>query len=68
MQKGTSQKVKPGANPVEQTMLAAEGQTMKTSEGFMPGFHHIPVLIVVKLISASRNARFGAPTAIAEKH
>jgi hypothetical protein len=55
MKRGTSQKVKPGASPVEQTMLAAAAQTMQTSEGFMPTFHHIPVLIVVKLIYAAWN-------------
>jgi hypothetical protein len=55
MQKGTSQKVKPGASPVEQTMLAAAAQTMKISESFVPTFHYIPVLIVVKLISAAWN-------------
>jgi hypothetical protein len=32
MQKGISQKAKPGASPVEQTMLAIAGQMMKTSE------------------------------------
>ncbi len=51
----SSQKDKPGASPVELMMLAAAGQTMKTSEGFMPTFHHIPVLIVVKLIFAAWN-------------
>jgi len=55
MRRGTSQKVKPGASPVEQTMLAAAAQMMKISEGFMPTFHHIRVLIVVKLISAVWN-------------
>jgi hypothetical protein len=34
-------------------MLAATVQTIKTSEGFMPTYHHIHALIVVKLISAA---------------
>ncbi len=53
MQKEISQKVKPGASSVEQTMLATAGQAMKTNESCMIIFHHIPVLIVVRLISAA---------------
>jgi len=51
MQKGISQKVKPGASPAEQTMRAVAVQMMKTSVDYTPTYPLILVSIAVKLIS-----------------
>ena len=52
IQKGISQKVKPGASLVERTMLAVDVQMTRTSEDYMPIYPNIPVLIAVKLMCA----------------
>ena len=55
MLKRISQKVKLGASSAGQMMLETAEQTMKTNEDFMLTYLHIPVLTVVKLISAVWN-------------
>lgn len=60
--KGISQKVKRGASPAEQKMLAVAVQTMRTSEGFMPTYLPIRASIVVRQTFAAWNLIMYAET------